>query len=64
MTTARVAQSAIVGDIACIRYSRGHIEIIDLIRLGKVACECYAALNTQTQRLRLPNLGSLQLGIS
>ncbi|WP_027581652.1 Crp/Fnr family transcriptional regulator [Bradyrhizobium sp. Ai1a-2] len=34
-----------------IRYSRGNIEIIDLDGLQKAACECYAAVRTQCDRL-------------
>jgi CRP-like cAMP-binding protein len=34
-----------------IRYSRGNIEIIDLEGLRKAACECYAAVKTQCDRL-------------
>jgi CRP-like cAMP-binding protein len=34
-----------------IRYSRGNIEIIDLDGLRKTACECYAAVKTQSDRL-------------
>lgn len=34
-----------------IRYSRGNIEIIDLEGLRKTACECYAAVKTQCDRL-------------
>jgi CRP-like cAMP-binding protein len=37
-----------------IRYSRGHIEIIDLDGLTSAACECYAAVKAQYERLRLP----------
>jgi CRP-like cAMP-binding protein len=35
-----------------IRYSRGHIEILDLAALKRTACECYGAVNAQYQRLR------------
>jgi CRP-like cAMP-binding protein len=34
-----------------IRYSRGNIEIIDLEGLRKTACECYATVKTQCDRL-------------
>jgi CRP-like cAMP-binding protein len=34
-----------------IRYSRGNIEIIDLEGLRKTACECYAAVKMQCDRL-------------
>jgi CRP-like cAMP-binding protein len=37
-----------------IRYSRGHVEILDLDGLTGVACECYAAVKAQYERLRLP----------
>jgi hypothetical protein len=36
-----------------IRYSRGHVEIIDLKGLTGTACECYAAIKAQYARLRL-----------
>jgi CRP-like cAMP-binding protein len=34
-----------------IRYSRGHIEIIDLDALRKTACECYGAVKTRQAHL-------------
>jgi CRP-like cAMP-binding protein len=34
-----------------IRYSRGHIEIINLEALSEVSCECYKAVNAQYERL-------------
>jgi CRP-like cAMP-binding protein len=34
-----------------IRYSRGHVEIIDLDGLNRTACECYAAVKAQQDRL-------------
>jgi CRP-like cAMP-binding protein len=37
-----------------IRYSRGHIEIIDLDGLSKTSCECYATVKTQYERLLHP----------
>jgi len=37
-----------------IRYSRGHVEILDLDGLRGLACECYAAVKVQYDRLRLP----------
>jgi CRP-like cAMP-binding protein len=37
-----------------IRYSRGHVEILDLNGLTGVACECYGAVKAQYERLRLP----------
>jgi CRP-like cAMP-binding protein len=51
-------------EAGCIRYSRGHIEIINLNVLGKVGCECYAAVNAQNHRLRLPIPGTLQQELS
>lgn len=37
-----------------IRYSRGQIEILDPDGLASIACECYAAVRAQYERLRLP----------
>ncbi len=37
-----------------IRYSRGHVEILDLEGLTGLACECYGAVKAQYERLRLP----------
>jgi CRP-like cAMP-binding protein len=37
-----------------IHYSRGHIEILDLDGLRKTACECYASVKTQYERLLKP----------
>jgi CRP-like cAMP-binding protein len=37
-----------------IRYSRGHVEIIDLEGLRQNACECYGALKAQYRRLHFP----------
>ena len=37
-----------------IHYSRGHIEILDLEGLSKTACECYASVKTQYDRLLRP----------
>jgi Mn-dependent DtxR family transcriptional regulator len=34
-----------------IHYSRGHIEITDIDGLGKTACECYASVKAQYERL-------------
>jgi CRP-like cAMP-binding protein len=34
-----------------IRYSRGHIEIVDLDRLRKAACECYGTVKAHQDRL-------------
>jgi CRP-like cAMP-binding protein len=37
-----------------IHYSRGHIEITDLDGLSRTACECYASVKTQYERLLRP----------
>jgi CRP-like cAMP-binding protein len=37
-----------------IHYSRGHIEILDLDGLRKTACECYASVKNQYERLLKP----------
>ena len=37
-----------------IHYSRGHIEITDIEGLRKTACECYASVKTQCERLLRP----------
>jgi CRP-like cAMP-binding protein len=37
-----------------IRYRRGHIEIADPVGLSKTACECYAAVKAQYDRLLRP----------
>jgi len=37
-----------------IHYSRGHIEILDIEGLSKTACECYASVKTQYERLLRP----------
>ena len=34
-----------------LRYSRGHIEIIDIEGLRKAACECYATVNAHAEQL-------------
>ncbi len=40
------------GQWRVIRYTRGHIEIIDRDSLSKTACERYAAVRTHYERLR------------
>ena len=40
-----------------IRYSRGHIQIVDVEGLRKAACECYETVRAQSERL----LGSANL---
>jgi CRP-like cAMP-binding protein len=37
-----------------IHYSRGHIDIIDIEGLKKTACECYASVKAQYERLLRP----------
>jgi hypothetical protein len=37
-----------------IQYSRGHIEITDLDGLRRTACECYATVKAQYDRLLGP----------
>jgi CRP-like cAMP-binding protein len=37
-----------------VRYSRGHVEILDLEGLRGLACECYAAVKAQYDRLAYP----------
>ena len=37
-----------------IHYSRGHIEITDIEGLSKTACECYASVKSQYERLFKP----------
>jgi len=37
-----------------IHYSRGHIDIIDIDGLKKTACECYASVKAQYERLLRP----------
>jgi CRP-like cAMP-binding protein len=41
-----------------IHYSRGHIEITNLEGLSKTACECYATVKTQYNRLLRPRCSS------
>jgi CRP-like cAMP-binding protein len=38
-----------------IHYSRGHIEITDIEGLTRTACECYASVKTQYERLLRPH---------
>ncbi|MGH6742483.1 MAG: Crp/Fnr family transcriptional regulator [Bradyrhizobium sp.] len=38
-----------------IHYSRGHIEITDIEGLSKTACECYASVKSQYERLFKPS---------
>ena len=38
-------------DAGLLRYRRGHIRIVDLDGLRKMACECYESVKTQAERL-------------
>lgn len=38
----------------CIRYRRGHITVIDRVRLAGKTCECYAVVKTEVARLLPP----------
>lgn len=38
-------------DAGLIRYSRGHIHILDRARLERAACECYRVVRDETERL-------------
>jgi CRP-like cAMP-binding protein len=41
-----------------IHYSRGHVEIINIEGLTKIACECYASVKAQYERLLSPRFGA------
>lgn len=43
-----------------ISYQRGHIKVLDRVRLEQLSCECYAVVKKETDRL-LPRSSSLQL---
>jgi hypothetical protein len=34
-----------------IEYSRGHITVLDRLKLEKMSCECYAVVKRETDRL-------------
>jgi CRP-like cAMP-binding protein len=38
-------------DAGLIRYSRGHIRILDLHRMRRTACECYRVMKTESDKL-------------
>jgi Crp-like helix-turn-helix domain len=38
-----------------LRYSRGHIRILDLEGLQATACECYRTVKAQSERLLAPH---------
>ena len=41
-------------ELGVIRYSRGHITVLDRPKLEKLSCECYAVVKTETDRLLMP----------
>lgn len=43
-----------------IRYSRGHIRILNLEGLRETACECYHTVKTQAERLLSPDNGTAE----
>lgn len=45
------AAAASLQEIGCISYRRGHISVINRQDLEKCACECYAVVRKETQRL-------------
>jgi CRP-like cAMP-binding protein len=44
--------------LGVIRYSRGHITVLDRPKLEKLACECYAVVKKETDRLQSPHTQS------
>jgi CRP-like cAMP-binding protein len=42
-------------DLGVIRYSRGHITVLDRPKLEKLSCECYAVVKKETDRLQSPH---------
>src|SRR5579863_4993887 len=42
--------------LGVIRYSRGHIKVLDRPRLAQLSCECYAVVKTETDRLLPQNV--------
>lgn len=56
----RTSVSVVAGKLQAanfIRYTRGHIELLDMDGINDSACECYATTNLQKQQLlgRVPN---------
>jgi CRP-like cAMP-binding protein len=45
-------------ELGIIRYSRGHITVVDRPKLEKLSCECYAVVKKETDRLLTPYLPS------
>jgi CRP-like cAMP-binding protein len=37
-----------------IRYKRGHIKVLDRLRLEKISCECYRSVKKETERMLRP----------
>ena len=44
--------------LGVIRYSRGHITVLDRPKLEKLSCECYAVVKKETDRLQSPHAQS------
>jgi CRP-like cAMP-binding protein len=42
-------------DLGVIRYSRGHITVLDRPQLETLSCECYGVVKQETDRLRSPH---------
>ncbi len=48
----RVSEAAIIlQEQGLIRYSRGHISIVDRAGLEEFTCECYAVVKAESERL-------------
>ena len=45
-------------ELGVIRYSRGHITVLDRPKLEKLSCECYAVVKKETDRLQSPHAQS------
>jgi hypothetical protein len=52
----QIAISGVGNDyqLGVIRYSRGHITLLDRPRLEELCCECYAAVKRESARLLRP----------
>jgi hypothetical protein len=49
-------------DLGALRYSRGHISIINRQLLEQLACECYGVIKSRlSQTKEFPNLSSVKL---
>jgi hypothetical protein len=42
-------------ELGVIKYRRGHITVLNRPKLEKLACECYAAVKKETDRLLSPH---------